>query len=189
MFINKNGHDDLGRPCKDLYFMNLCFDISLRSMDPSSKHGCIAVDQDDIIVGTGYNGPVRGSEDSSIPVERPTKYFFFEHAERNLIYHCARRGASLKDCKIYITGFPCLDCLRGIIQSGFSKVIYGPYNSVLTKSDDYLSMYDTMLKNQQIRIKRFFYDKALFELRPEIEILVMKKYKEGVKDITYLWNG
>jgi dCMP deaminase len=189
MFINKNGYDDLGRPCKDLYFMNLCFDVSSRSIDPSSKHGCVAVDQDDIIVGTGYNGPVRGSEDSSIPTDRPAKYFFFEHAERNLIYHCARKGVSLKGCKIYITGFPCLDCLRGIIQCGFSKVVYGPYNSVLTKADDYLSQYDIMLKHQSIRVERFFYDEGLFEHRPDVETSVMEKCKKGVKDIQYQWNG
>jgi len=55
--------------------------------------------------------------------ERPAKYFFTEHAERNAIYNAARCGIPLKDCRIYIPWFPCHDCARGIIQSGINHVI------------------------------------------------------------------
>jgi dCMP deaminase len=55
--------------------------------------------------------------------ERPEKYFWFEHAERNAIYNAARIGVSLKNSTIYLTsGLPCMDCARGIVNSGIKIV-------------------------------------------------------------------
>jgi dCMP deaminase len=55
--------------------------------------------------------------------ERPEKYFWFEHAERNAIYNAARIGVSLKNSTIYLTsGLPCMDCARGIVNSGVKIV-------------------------------------------------------------------
>ncbi len=46
-----------------------------------------------------------------------------EHAERNAIYNAALHGVSLKNCIMYISGFPCTDCARAIIQCGIKKII------------------------------------------------------------------
>ena len=54
--------------------------------------------------------------------ERPQKYFWTEHAERNAIYKAARLGISLRNNKMYFTSFPCADCLRAIIQAGIKKL-------------------------------------------------------------------
>lgn len=55
---------------------------------PQHKTGAIVVGPDREIRATGYNGLVRGVNDD-IPerMERPTKYDFFEHAERNAVYN------------------------------------------------------------------------------------------------------
>ena len=53
--------------------------------------------------------------------ERPLKYLFTEHAERNAIYNAIREY--FKQCRIYINWFPCADCARGIIQVGIAEVI------------------------------------------------------------------
>ena len=46
-----------------------------------------------------------------------------EHAERNAIYNAARIGVSLKNSIIYLTsGLPCMDCARGIVNSGIKTV-------------------------------------------------------------------
>ena len=51
--------------------------------------------------------------------ERPEKYYWFEHAERNSIYNAARIGVSTKGSKMYMTcGVPCADCARAIINAG-----------------------------------------------------------------------
>ena len=73
---------------------------------------------------TGYNGLVRGVDDNKPErLERPTKYDFFEHAERNAVYNACLIGASLKGCVIYVTSMPCPDCARAIIQSGIKMVV------------------------------------------------------------------
>jgi dCMP deaminase len=55
--------------------------------------------------------------------ERPEKYFWIEHAERNAIYNAALEGVSLKNSTIYLTsGLPCMDCARGIVNSGIKVV-------------------------------------------------------------------
>lgn len=165
----KPGYDKLGRPNKDVYFMNLCVAISKRSIDPNSKHGCVFVDQDGGILSTGYNGPVRKSVDRQVPLTAPDKYFFLEHSERNGIYQAARNGISLNNSIVYVTGFPCIDCLRGIIQIGAKKIIYGPLQSVMIAGPDYLARVDRILYCQKIKIERFAFDDVLFEMNPGLK--------------------
>lgn len=57
--------------------------------------------------------------------ERPQKYKYVEHAERNAVYNAARMGIPLKGCTAYVTLAPCADCTRALIQSGIVEV-YGP---------------------------------------------------------------
>lgn len=59
--------------------------------------------------------------------ERPLKYDYVEHAERNAVYNAARIGTALKGCKAYLNWepYPCKDCAKGFIQSGIVEVI-GP---------------------------------------------------------------
>ena len=46
------------------------------------------------------------------------------HAESNALMSALRRGISTKDCTLYVTLAPCLDCSKLIIQSGISQVLY-----------------------------------------------------------------
>ena len=108
----------------DKKFIKLSSHISGWSKDKNKKVGAVIVDSDNIVLSMGYNGIPRGCDDTDESrYERPTKYFFTEHAERNAIYHAARHGVSLKGCKMYVTLFPCADCARAMIQSGITKLI------------------------------------------------------------------
>jgi dCMP deaminase len=49
-----------------------------------------------------------------------------EHAERNAIFAAARAGQSLLGATIATTFFPCIDCARAIVQSGFARLITPP---------------------------------------------------------------
>src|SRR5512146_3414705 len=62
------------RPGWDEYFLDLAEQVSRRSPDPSTKHGCVLVDRDRRVVSTGYNGPVAGLPNDLVPVTRPEKY-------------------------------------------------------------------------------------------------------------------
>ncbi len=105
-------------------FMELAELVKTWSKDPSTKVGAVVVGPDREIRSTGYNGLVRGVDDNkSERMERPTKYDFFEHAERNAVYNACLIGATLKGCVIYVTSMPCPDCARAIIQSGIKMVV------------------------------------------------------------------
>lgn len=105
-------------------FMEVAKLIASWSKDPNTKTGAIVVGPDREIRATGYNGLVRGVNDD-IPerMERPTKYDFFEHAERNAVYNACLTGTSLKGCVLYATHPPCTDCARAIIQAGIKMVV------------------------------------------------------------------
>lgn len=108
-------------------FMEMAFLIATWSKDTSTKTGAVVVGPDREIRATGYNGLVRGVDDEKPErMERPTKYDFFEHAERNAIYNACLTGTSLKGCVLYATHAPCTDCARAIIQSGIKMVVTNP---------------------------------------------------------------
>ena len=106
------------------YFLGIAEQVKLKSKDESTQIGAVIVGIDNEILSTGYNSFPRGMDDSKKErQERPEKYFWFEHAERNSIYNAARIGVSLKNSTIYLTsGLPCMDCARGIVNSGIKVV-------------------------------------------------------------------
>ena len=105
-------------------FMEVAELVKTWSKDPSTKVGAVVVGPDREIRSTGYNGLVRGVDDNKPErLERPTKYDFFDYAERNAVYNACLIGASLKGCIIYVTSMPCPDCARAIIQSGIKMVV------------------------------------------------------------------
>ena len=106
------------------YFLQIAEVVKLKSKDESTQIGAVVVGEGNNVLSTGYNSFPRGLDDS-LPErqERPEKYFWMEHAERNAIYNAARIGVSLKNSTIYLTsGLPCMDCARGIVNSGIKTV-------------------------------------------------------------------
>lgn len=108
----------------DEYFLNLSANVALKSKDKSSKIGAVIVGPGHEIRSTGYNGFPRGMNDNDTSKqERPLKYKYFEHAERNAIYNAARFGATIDGCIMYCQWPPCSDCARAIIQAGIVKLV------------------------------------------------------------------
>jgi dCMP deaminase len=109
----------------DKRFMSLARDIATWSKDRSTKIGAVLVGPNREIRTTGFNGFPRGvNDDVESRHQRPDKYFFTEHSERNIVYHAARNGISTEGCTIYVCGRPpCADCARAIIQSGIKEVV------------------------------------------------------------------
>jgi len=110
----------------DECFMQIAQVIAQRSKDPSTQAGAVIVDQDNIVLGLGYNGFPRGVKDDSLPWEREgdflnTKYAYVVHAEANAIYNASHK---VQGCKLYCTLFPCNECAKAIIQNGIKEVIY-----------------------------------------------------------------
>lgn len=108
----------------DKRFLNLAFTISDWSKDRSTKTGAVVVGDKKEIRSMGYNGLPRGvNDDIEERHERPLKYSYFEHAERNAIYNACFTGTMLDGCTMYVTTPPCCDCARAIIQAGIKRVV------------------------------------------------------------------
>lgn len=56
-------------------------------------------------------------------LERPLKYTYIEHAERNAVYAAARAGICTLGATLYCPWFACADCARAIIQAGITQVV------------------------------------------------------------------
>ena len=114
----------------DEYFMGVAILASKRSKDPNTQVGACIVDNNNIILSTGYNGFPFGCSDDDYPWCRDgedTKYNYVVHAELNAILNA--RGKNLKGARLYVDLFPCNECAKAIIQSGIKEVVY--------KSDKY----------------------------------------------------
>jgi dCMP deaminase len=108
----------------DDYFLQMATLVASKSKDRSTKVGCVIVGPNNEVRTTGYNGFCRGvNDDVEERHQRPEKYYWVEHAERNAVYNAARNGIPLDGCTAYITMIPCADCTRALIQSGIKKII------------------------------------------------------------------
>ena len=111
----------------DEYFMAVALLSAERSKDPNTQVGaCIANDQNKI-VGVGYNGFPIGCSDDELPWDRhgdflSTKYPYVCHAELNAVLNAI--STDLRNCRIYVGLFPCNECTKVIIQSGISEIVY-----------------------------------------------------------------
>ena len=110
----------------DTHYGQLLHDVASKSADPSSKYGAIIVDRHMNQRSTGYNGLPRGIEFTNTErfTERPSKYWWWIHAEENSIYNAARSGISIDECSMYVISIPCLKCMCAIVQTGIKEVIY-----------------------------------------------------------------
>lgn len=106
----------------DEYFLKIADTVSLRSKDPSTKTGCVIVDEKHRPVSFGYNGLIQGADESKLTMtERPMKYYHVIHGEMNALIFAQR---SLVGCTLYTKYAPCADCLRHLMQAGISRIVY-----------------------------------------------------------------
>jgi len=116
-----------GKPTWDEYFLTMAFVVARRSIDPSTKCGCVIVSKSHRILSTGYNGPIRGSDDEyvrSLIDNRETKYPVLIHAEENAVVTYSGSEQDITGATAYVTGIPCHRCLRMLVQRGITRVIY-----------------------------------------------------------------
>lgn len=135
---------DADRPNWDEYFLSIAEEVSRRSPDPNTRHGCVLIDSDRRVVSTGYNGPVAGLPNEMVPLTRPEKYDWFIHAEDNAVAfaRCDLRGSTA-----YVTGMPCAACFRRLLQVGVRRIVHaGRASSCISddESDACLRMADAL---------------------------------------------
>lgn len=113
----------------DRRFVELARFVARWSKDPSTQTGCVIVDDSKRVLSVGYNGfPAGVSDDPERYENRLKKYPMIAHADLNAIYTAARVGLRLTGATMYLTGPPCSECMKGIIQVGIHRVTWPSNN-------------------------------------------------------------
>lgn len=155
----------------DDYFMTMVYLVSMRSKDDNTHIGAVVVGQDKEVRSVGYNGFPRGIQDMIRDRQnRPEKYFWFEHAERNVIYNATLMGVSLKGCIMYTNGVPCCDCARGVIQAGIREVVIdGNWDKGNLEK----------WREQSIRSLQMFKEAGVKVRELDYELIQIKRWRQG----------
>ena len=108
----------------DMRHYMLALHVSTWSKDPTTQVGAVIVGKRRRDIAIGYNGFPPGIED--LPeryMDRPTKYLFTQHAERNVLdnarFDCA-------DATLVTTMFPCAECTKSLISKGIRRLVTCP---------------------------------------------------------------
>lgn len=133
------------RPSWDDYFMDMAEIASRRSTCLSRQVGAV-IAKDNAVISTGYNGPAMGVKHCDelggcrrrmMPDYKSGSYLEkcpASHAEQNAIALAARNGVATQGSTIYVTTFPCKDCMNSIINAGIKRVVTDDdYNAELSK--------------------------------------------------------
>lgn len=108
------------------YAMALAHVASLRSEDPFRKVGAVAIDFDNRVIGTAYNGLAPGyNADPDFWADRDARRKYMLHAEVNLCSLFTRGNVKLVAC----TTKPCTSCMQMLCAYGVKAVYF---------RDDYL---------------------------------------------------
>ena len=117
------------------YAMQLAFVAAMRSEDPFNQVGAIALNTDNRVIATAYNGLLPGVEWNELEEEissnirnlngkREARLRYMVHAEQNLCSLFKRSEATL----VVTTICPCHSCLMLLGAHGVKRIIYAkPY--------------------------------------------------------------
>lgn len=103
------------------YAMALAHVASLRSEDPYRKVGAAALDFDNRVIGTAYNGLAPGYDPPpDFWTDREARQKFMLHAEVNLCSLFRRGEARL----VATTTMPCTACMQTLCAYGIREIYY-----------------------------------------------------------------
>ena len=104
------------------YAMALAYVASMRSEDPYRKVGASAIDFENRVIGTAYNG-LAPSYDAPLGFwdDREKRQKYMLHAEVNLCSLIKRGQAKLVAC----TTLPCTSCMQNLCAHDIKEVYYG----------------------------------------------------------------
>ena len=136
------------------YFISLAEQVALKSKDSTKVGAVIVGPTHHEIRSVGFNGFPRGVDETiASRWERPTKYLYVEHAERNAILNAARIGIPVHGCHLYLNWepTPCTDCAKAVIQAGITTLI-GPRRPFPKNRDWSFEVSQTMLTEAGISL-------------------------------------
>ena len=116
----------------DEFFMRIAITATGRVSCNYHRIASVYVDNDHKIISIGYNGPSVGDYDGNVygcakvngdPMTGEIRRCRGVHSEVNGIIN-AFDTRRLKDATLYITQFPCYDCMKVLNNVGIKKIIY-----------------------------------------------------------------
>lgn len=142
----------IDRPTWDEYFLILAFTASLRSDDPVIKHGAVIV-KNNHVIGMGYNGTIRGSDHSKIPMhDRDARRCYMIHSEENSILNCSSNPNLIGGAKMYVTGLSCVNCLQRVINFGITEIYQAKRAGTITENEDTAKMRADLIEMSGIKV-------------------------------------
>lgn len=113
------------RPTFGQIFMGNAELMSQRSTCTRLKVGATLV-KDNHHIMSGYNGSISNhahcTDVGCLMVDGHCKRCL--HAEMNVLLQCAKLGIPTNGATMYVTHYPCPDCMRHINQAGIKHVVY-----------------------------------------------------------------
>lgn len=156
----------------DEYFLNIAEAVAEKSKDPSSKMGCVIVDNKKRVVSLGYNGMIQGADESKMTLsERPMKYYFAIHSEMNALIFAHQ---SLEGCTLYNRVATCENCLKYCLQAGIKRFVYKELRVHSHSTDPKHSMTNVETDEAIVR---------LLSSMPNVETLNITNGKTYIEDI------
>jgi len=121
------------------FYMDLAVSVSKQGTCPRAGVGAVIV-RDDRVLSLGFNGSPRYTphcKDAGCWIEKrgeTVSCVRSVHAEANAIANAAYMGVSTKGGYIFTTHYPCVNCLKLIINAGISQIFYEiPYDDEASK--------------------------------------------------------
>jgi dCMP deaminase len=121
------------RPGYDEYFMAMARLSDTRSTCFRRQVGAVIVKEKHVIA-TGYNGNPKGfahcedigciREELEVPSGQNHELCTGLHAEQNAILQAARFGHGVDGSTMYTTVFPCVICVKMMVNAGIREVVY-----------------------------------------------------------------
>ena len=123
-------------PDRDSKYMGEAWMVAAFSKDRNTQVGAKIVTDDNEPLGSGYNGPPPQIPDDSFSWARPepddppdqvNKNDLVIHAEINAMRRS--QGYDLSNATLYVTAFPCKECMKEIVANGVGRIVYTDFRS------------------------------------------------------------
>jgi deoxycytidylate deaminase len=139
-------------------FMMMAHTISLRSPDPNTKVGSVITDIRGRVIGTGYNGFPRDTEEGSFPTGRgnglddpDSKYFFTSHSELNCLHNICVVPHYIGGAILYCSAKVCCNCLREVWGAGIHTIYQGNTTHQMMK-ENHIKVCEKLIKETGIKV-------------------------------------
>jgi dCMP deaminase len=173
------------RPTWTDYFLGLAFLASRRSQDPTTQHGCVLVDSNNHILGTGYNSYPSNMSDEFLPKERPSdsvpmymsKYAWMEHAEVNALANMPVSAWSHRPVTAYVTGTPCFACSKALCRHAVTNWVVAERRGFTTPAPGEAENTAGLIREKGV---------SIFRVVPDLRWMVDDRFVEELRGLGFL---